>query len=180
MDVLDLCNGARFMSSFVRFAEVTCRVNPEFLFAESEPSMFLPDAVLNKPMAPAADPLDSFAAALPSSLRASLSHQNSQARESEARPLKLRCKPDVLNDLDVDPELGAASASSMVWRGLGGDGDAASLVMISALPSAFIDRRTNEDAFLSWRSSLSGTGEALYDCADRLCRIGAVLLLSAR
>jgi hypothetical protein len=88
--VLDLCNEERFVSSFGRFADVICRENAEFLFAESAPRMFLPDAVLNKPMAPAADPLDSFAAALPSSLRASLSHQNSQARESRARPLKLR------------------------------------------------------------------------------------------
>lgn len=82
IEVLDRCNEDRFSPVLKRFEAGF--PNGELRFDGMTPRIFLPDAVLSSPMAPAAEP--SFSAAFSNSLRASLSHQNSHDLESLDRP----------------------------------------------------------------------------------------------
>jgi hypothetical protein len=167
--VLALCRGLRWPSLDLLTDDVWFE-KAEFLFAETEPRMFLPDAVLSKPMAPAADPFASFSAVLSSSLRDSLSHQNSHDLESRERPLADLCKPWDEEKSGAVVWLRVTSGSIIVCFGRGGDGDEASFVIISALPSAFIDNRTHDETLLSWRSDLSGQALAGEGCPGILWR----------
>lgn len=128
-----------------------------------EPRAFRPDVERSKPIAPAAEPLASFSAAVSKELRFSLSHQNSQERESRDRPLKERWRLlgvgiEAVELTEAERSVGAACT------GRGGDGDEASLVTISALPSALRDSRTTEADFLSRRAGVgwSDTGELIW------------------
>jgi hypothetical protein len=88
--VLDLWSLGAADSTLERFNEIDCLDNVEFRFDGTAPRMFLP-ADLSRPIAPAAEPLASCSAFSSSSLRASLSHQNSHTRESRDRPLDVLC-----------------------------------------------------------------------------------------
>ena len=139
----------------------------EFLFDGIEPRTLRPDVDRSRPIAPAAEPLASFSAAVSNELRDSLSHQNSHERESRDLPLKERW-----SDLGVDIEAveltDAERSVGATWTGRGGDGDEASLVTISALPSALSDRRTTDVDFLSRRA-----GVGYSDAGELMCSVAS-------
>ena len=86
-DVLALPSDVRWCPSFDRFMSVCFPAKNGLLFVGRAPRILLPELDLSRLMASAADPLESCSAFNFSSLRDSLSHQNSHARESRARPL---------------------------------------------------------------------------------------------
>jgi hypothetical protein len=103
-DVLDRCSGGRLLESNLTLFDTADDPRiPELRFNGIDPRMFLPDAERSKPIAPAAEPLEFFSAATTSSARASLSHQNSQDRESLDRPLldlcNVRIEDGVMNGI---------------------------------------------------------------------------------
>jgi hypothetical protein len=156
-DVFDRCRVGLGWSSFVRFAD-DCFITVALRFAGREPRTLLPEFARISPMASAADPLASFSACSSWSFLASLSHQNSQARESCDRPLA-----DRRNGFPISRETRAKSKDGTPgpWLLLrdclrccdarGGDGDGLSLVTIFAAPSEVIERRTNDDDFFNGR-----------------------------
>lgn len=125
------------------------------------PSTRRPEVDRSSPMAFAADPLASFSALSSSSPRASLSHQNSHARESRDRPLAERFRGG--NIETIDPASGAtgrawlegillAADVSAPCCGRGGEGEVESFVTTVALPSLFIDSRIKDEVRLALRS----------------------------
>lgn len=144
----------------------------EFRFEEMAPSTRRPEVDRSKPMAFTADPLASFSALSSSSPRASLSHQNSHARESRERPLADRFRGGNVETIGPASEATGwawleavllTDTSSVPCCGRGGEGEVESLVTTVALPSLFMDNLMNdEDRFVLLsgpaRSMLGETG----------------------
>ena len=157
-DVFDRCSDGLGWSSFVRFAD-DCLITEALRFEGREPRTRLPEFARMSPMASAADPLASFSACSSWSFLASLSHQNSQARESCDRPLADRRSGFPRSR---DTRARSREETPGPWLllkdclkscdGRGGEGEGLSLVMIFAAPSEVIERRTNEDDFFNGRS----------------------------
>jgi len=156
-DVFDRCRVGLGWSSFVRFAD-DCFITVALRFAGREPRTRLPEFARMSPIASAADPLASFSACSSWSFLASLSHQNSQARESCDRPLADRRNGFPLSRARARSKDGTPGPRLLLKDCLsccdarGGDGEGLSLVMILAAPSEVIERRTNDDDFFSGRS----------------------------
>lgn len=143
----------------------------------SGPSTLRPEAVRRRPIAPAAEPWESFSATFPSSERASRSHQNSHDLESWDRPLYDRLAVPYGAAIGVTLGL-EASGSIADCDGRGGEGEDVSFVVTIALPSESIDSRIARDFFVGRFSSVSGSDGSTAVSEKLRCRDGALLLLA--